>query len=61
MNGLKDEWFTTIEEVLSLATLNIPTNNWEYEGGRIGMHSEHLGYILAEIQYMQRAYPGMEW
>ena len=61
MNGLKDEWFTTIEEVLSLATLNIPTNNWEYEGGRIGMHSEHLGYILAESQYMQRAYPGMEW
>jgi ring-1,2-phenylacetyl-CoA epoxidase subunit PaaC len=47
--------------VLSEATLTIPTNNWKFEGGRQGRHSEHMGYILADLQYMQRAYPNMEW
>lgn len=61
MEGLKDEWTSYVNEVLSQATLTIPSNNWEQKGGRKGMHSEHLGYILAELQYMQRAYPGMEW
>ncbi|MDG1777625.1 MAG: phenylacetate-CoA oxygenase subunit PaaC [Crocinitomicaceae bacterium] len=61
MEGIKEEWSAYVNKVLDLATLTIPTNNWEYEGGRLGMHSEHLGYILAELQYMQRAYPGMEW
>jgi ring-1,2-phenylacetyl-CoA epoxidase subunit PaaC len=41
--------------------LTIPANNWKFEGGRKGLHSEHLGYILADMQYMQRAYPNMEW
>ncbi len=61
MEGLKEEWMNVVQEVLREATLTIPTNNWKHEGGRRGMHSEHLGYILAELQYMQRAYPGMEW
>lgn len=55
------EWNTTVTAVLSEATLTIPTNNWKQEGGRKGLHSEHLGYILAELQYMQRAYPNMQW
>lgn len=61
MDGLKSEWESHVHAVLAEATLVIPTNNWEQEGGRIGRHSEHLGYILAELQYMQRAYPNMEW
>ena len=61
MEVIKSEWNKTVQEVLTEATLTIPTNNWEQSGGRVGYHSEHLGYILAELQYMQRAYPGMEW
>lgn len=61
LDGLEAEWKKTVDEVFAEATLEIPTNNWKHEGGRKGMHSEHLGYILAELQYMQRAYPGMEW
>ncbi|NRA11267.1 MAG: phenylacetate-CoA oxygenase subunit PaaC [Crocinitomicaceae bacterium] len=61
MEGLKEEWNATVTSVLDQATLTIPTNNWEQHGGRNGKHSEHLGFILTELQYMQRAYPGMEW
>lgn len=58
---LKASWNETVQSVLSQATLSIPDNGWQHDGGRKGLHSEHLGYILAELQYMQRAYPGMEW
>lgn len=61
MRGLKEEWETLVKDVLAEATLVIPTNNWEQIGGRKGLHSEHLGFILTELQYMQRTYPGMEW
>lgn len=61
MSEVFDEWNSTVHAVLEEATLQIPTNNWKHEGGRKGMHSEHLGHILAEMQYMQRAYPNMEW
>jgi ring-1,2-phenylacetyl-CoA epoxidase subunit PaaC len=60
-NEIQLEWNATVNAVLSEATLTIPTNNWKQEGGRKGLHSEHLGYILAELQYMQRAYPNMQW
>lgn len=58
---IKNEWKKTVHDVLQQATLEIPQNGWEQIGGRQGKHSEHLGYILAELQYMQRAYPGLEW
>jgi ring-1,2-phenylacetyl-CoA epoxidase subunit PaaC len=61
LNEIQLEWNATVNAVLSEATLTIPTNNWKQEGGRKGLHSEHLGYILAELQYMQRAYPNMQW
>ena len=60
-DSIKPSWEKTVNEVLAEATLTIPENNWKFEGGRHGKHSEHLGYILAELQYMQRAYPNMEW
>lgn len=55
------KWRKYVAEILSEATLKIPDNNWKMQGGRKGLHSEHLGYILTELQYMQRAYPGMKW
>lgn len=61
MVKIKEEWVKTVNEVLTEATLTIPDNNWKQEGGRIGKHTEHLGYLLAELQYMQRAYPNMKW
>lgn len=57
----RENWLTNVKNVLEEATLTIPENNWEFVGGRIGKHSEHLGFILADMQYMQRAYPNMEW
>ncbi len=61
MDAIREAWEQTVKIVLSEATLEIPSNNWKQEGGRKGLHSEHLGYMLAEMQYMQRAYPNMEW
>tara|TARA_B100001287_G_scaffold133628_1_gene112508 strand:+ start:9795 stop:10553 length:759 start_codon:yes stop_codon:yes gene_type:complete len=54
-------WEKTLNEVLVEATLTLPKNNWKFQGGREGKHSEHMGYLLAEMQYMQRTYPNMEW
>lgn len=61
MSDVFDEWNSTVHSVLKEATLTIPTNNWKQDGGRKGLHSEHLGHLLTEMQYMQRAYPNMEW
>lgn len=61
LNLVQAEWDKTVKHVLEEATLQIPTNNWKQEGGRKGKHTEHLGYILTELQYMQRTYPAMEW
>ena len=61
MDSLKSDWDAIVHAVLEEATLKIPDNNWKQEGGRKGLHTEHLGFILAELQYMQRAYPNMEW
>ena len=61
LKEIQIHWMETVKAVLSEATLAIPTNNWKFEGGRQGRHSEHMGYLLAELQYMQRAYPNMQW
>jgi ring-1,2-phenylacetyl-CoA epoxidase subunit PaaC len=50
-----------INYVLDRATLKQPDNDWMQEGGKQGRHTEHLGYILTELQFMQRAYPNMKW
>ena len=53
--ALKDEWLASVSEVLIKATLKKPQGEWAIGGGRDGIHSEHLGYLLAEMQYLQRA------
>ncbi len=50
-----------IEEVLEEATLTAPEDTFSHSGGKSGTHTEHLGYILADLQFLQRAYPGNEW
>ncbi|MCZ7657576.1 MAG: phenylacetate-CoA oxygenase subunit PaaC [Xanthobacteraceae bacterium] len=51
----------TLDEVLAEATLTRPAGGFSQTGGRSGRHSEHLGYILADLQFLQRAYPGATW
>ena len=58
---LRQTWLTTVESVMQTSTLQIPENQGFFGAGRLGRHSEHMGYILAQMQYMQRAYPGMQW
>jgi ring-1,2-phenylacetyl-CoA epoxidase subunit PaaC len=58
---LKDDWMEKVSAVLNEATLTIPENTFMQHGGKNGVHSEKLGYILAELQYLQRVYPGAEW
>jgi ring-1,2-phenylacetyl-CoA epoxidase subunit PaaC len=61
LESLKSAWNSYVNEIFQQATLTIPTNGWQQAGGRKGLHSEHMGYALAELQYMQRAYPNMQW
>ncbi|QXP77752.1 MULTISPECIES: 1,2-phenylacetyl-CoA epoxidase subunit PaaC [Winogradskyella] len=58
---LKETYYKKVNEILEEATLEIPESKWFQKGGKEGIHTEHLGYLLAELQYMQRAYPNMEW
>ena len=55
------EWQRHIKQVFDEAGLEIPANEFMQLGGKSGRHTEHLGYILAEMQYLQRTYPGVEW
>jgi ring-1,2-phenylacetyl-CoA epoxidase subunit PaaC len=59
--SLKEQWYTSVQRVFAEATLELPPMGWSQSGGKDGMHTEHLGFILAELQFMQRAYPGNEW
>ncbi len=58
---LKDDYYTKLTNQLKQATLEVPETKYFQKGGKQGIHSEHMGYILAEMQYMQRAYPDMKW
>ena len=58
---LKNDWSEKVKAVLTEATLPVPENIFMQTGGKTGTHTEHLGYILTELQYVQRAYPGCEW
>lgn len=58
---IRGEWERTINRVFAEATLKVPPQSFAQTGGRNGRHSEHLGFILADMQYLQRTYPGAQW
>lgn len=58
---LRSAWLGTIRPVLAEAGLPVPADGWMQKGGRSGRHSEHLGHLLSELQYVQRAVPGAVW
>jgi len=61
VSSIKNDWVEKVTSVFEEATLSVPKNGWMQSGGKTGVHTEHLGYILAEMQFLQRAYPGLEW
>lgn len=58
---LKAAYYQKVSEVLEESTLQTPQIEYFQKGGKLGIHSEHMGYILTELQYMQRTYPNMTW
>jgi ring-1,2-phenylacetyl-CoA epoxidase subunit PaaC len=58
---IRKSWEETIGNVFKEATLKQPADSYMMKGGREGKHSEHLGYVLAELQFLPRAYPGAKW
>ncbi len=59
--ALQNIWDKTVQDVLDQANLVRPKPGWMQSGGRHGRHSEHMGFVLAELQHMQRSYPGAKW
>jgi ring-1,2-phenylacetyl-CoA epoxidase subunit PaaC len=56
------DWLAIVDPVLAEATLVRPADDgWAPSGGRSGVHTEHLSYLLAEMQVVHRAYPGAKW
>ena len=55
------KWEEKVSNVLAEATLPKPSEPWMQSGGKKGIHTEHMGYILTELQYVQRTYPNLQW
>ncbi len=60
-DSLRPKWEATLHSVATEATLKPPASGFAHKGGKRGVHTEHLGYILADMQFLQRAYPGANW
>lgn len=58
---LRETYYNRVHSVLNEATIAIPDVKYFQKGGKQGNHSEHMGYILTEMQYMQRTFPNMTW
>jgi ring-1,2-phenylacetyl-CoA epoxidase subunit PaaC len=61
LESIHERWRADIEAILINATLERPADGWMASGGKEGRHSEHLGYMIAEMQYLQRTHPGASW
>jgi ring-1,2-phenylacetyl-CoA epoxidase subunit PaaC len=60
-SSLKSDWQNTVSQILDEATLTQPPDTSFISSGKSGRHSEHMGHLLGELQYMQRTYPGAQW
>jgi ring-1,2-phenylacetyl-CoA epoxidase subunit PaaC len=61
LKKLKPRYWEKVNTLLGKATLQVPEVSWSHSGGKSGRHTEHMGFILSELQYMQRTYPDMAW
>lgn len=60
-SSLADAWRSDVEGVIARATLRLPGEAYMQRGGRTGLHTEHLGHMLAEMQVLPRTHPGARW
>jgi ring-1,2-phenylacetyl-CoA epoxidase subunit PaaC len=58
---LKTQWDQKIKDVFNEAGLDIPVSTWNQSGGKQGIHTEYMGFLLAEMQVLQRTYPNSTW
>jgi ring-1,2-phenylacetyl-CoA epoxidase subunit PaaC len=61
MSIFRADYYEKVEALLTTATLEIPKVEYFQKGGKQGVHSEHMGFILADMQYMQRTFPDSKW
>ncbi|MBP9151039.1 MAG: phenylacetate-CoA oxygenase subunit PaaC [Flavobacteriales bacterium] len=61
LKAIQPIWREKVKATLAEATLTISEDGWMHSGSKQGRHTEHMGHILSELQYMQRTYPGCEW
>jgi ring-1,2-phenylacetyl-CoA epoxidase subunit PaaC len=61
LKELHERWLADIDAILINATLDKPDDGWMASGGKAGRHTEHLGFMIAEMQYLQRSHPGASW
>lgn len=62
VSDLRAAWLAQVTSTLTAGTLKTPdAGSWMHSGGKSGRHTEDLGYLLAEMQFLQRAYPGLQW
>lgn len=61
LSMVRERWMEHVSKVFDQASLTKPDATWMQRGGKQGIHTEHLGYILSEMQTMQRNYPGLQW
>ena len=59
--ALKTTWTDRMNAIWMEAGLTVPSEAWYHSGGRKGRHTEHMGFLLAEMQFLQRAFPGAKW
>ena len=61
MRALAAPWRQHVDAVFAAATLEAPDAAFMQQGGKRGVHTEHLGHLLAQMQVLQRSYPGARW
>lgn len=61
LEPIRERWLADIEAILVNATLAKPEDGWMASGGKAGRHTEHLGFMIAEMQHLQRTHPGASW
>jgi ring-1,2-phenylacetyl-CoA epoxidase subunit PaaC len=61
LGDVKNDWLADVEAVLAAATLQAPKTSAFMSTGKTGRHSEHMGFLLTDMQYLQRSFPGGVW
>ncbi len=61
LSAIREQWEHEVHALLAEATLEVPDEPWMNAAGRQGVHTEHFGYLIAEMQFLKRAYPEATW